>query len=399
MKRIDKNDSNTIVILLSFTYFVSYITRLNYNTIIIEIIEAAKFSKASASLPLMGMAIAYGLGQLISGYAGDKMQPKQIISTGLAITVFMNILIPFCSSAIQMTIIWSINGLAQAFMWPPIVKLMSELFDNEGYNKACIAVTSSGHLGHVLIYLIAPILINIGGWKIVFYTSAIVGVVMLGIWMVKCPLISLSIKKEESIEMKKSSFPWSVMLIAILITIILQGMLRDGVAAWTPSLISETFGLGNNISILTGVILPIFAIISIRVVSEISRRFVKNELKLASILFGICALMTLTLTVFREANPILTVILLGLLVSCMNGTNLILISFVPRHYAKFGIVSLVSGVLNSCTYIGAALSTYGIAIISDGFGWTMTILLWGVIAICGGLLCFLSIKQWKAFTD
>jgi OPA family glycerol-3-phosphate transporter-like MFS transporter len=284
-------------------------------------------------------------------------------------------------------------------MWPPIVKLMSELFDNEGYNKACIAVTSSGHLGHVLIYLIAPILINIGGWKIVFYTSAIVGVVMLGIWMVKCPLISLSIKEEESIEMKKSSFPWSVMLIAILITIILQGMLRDGVAAWTPSLISETFGLGNNISILTGVILPIFAIISIRVVSEISRRFVKNELKLASILFGICALMTLTLTVFREANPILTVILLGLLVSCMNGTNLILISFVPRHYAKFGIVSLVSGVLNSCTYIGAALSTYGIAIISDGFGWTMTILLWGVIAICGGLLCFLSIKQWKAFTD
>ena len=37
----------------------------------------------------------------------------------------------------------------------------------------------------------------------------------------------------------------------------------------------------------------------------------------------------------------------------------------PKHYAKFGIVSFVSGVLNSCTYLGAALSTYAIAVVSD----------------------------------
>ncbi len=398
LKQIDKSDSNSIVILLAFTYLISYVTSLNYNTIIIEIIEAVRLSKASASLPLMGTAIAYGAGQLISGYAGDKIQPKWIIGLGLIVTVLMNALIPFCASILQMTIVWSINGLAQAFMWPPMVKLMSELFDTDNYNKACIVVTSSGHLGHVLIYLIAPILINIGGWKTVFYSSAAAGAVMLGIWLIQCPIISLNIRKEENGETKKTSFPWSIMLVSILFAIILQGMLRDGVSAWTPSLISETFNLGNNISILTGVILPIFAIISINVVSQIRQRFVKNELKLTSLLFGICALMSVTLTIFRESSPILTVILLGLLVSCMNGTNLLLISFVPKHYAKFGIVSFVSGVLNSCTYLGAALSTYAIAVVSDSFGWTTTVLLWGVIAICGGLLCVLNIKRWGAFT-
>lgn len=399
LKKIDKSNSNAIVILLALTYFVSYVTRLNYNTIIIEIIDAVRMSKASASLPLMGMAVSYGGGQLISGYAGDKIQPKWIIGLGLLVTVLMNAIIPSCTSILQMTIVWSINGLAQAFMWPPIVKLISELFDHDNYNKACIIVTSSGHLGHILIYIIAPVLIGIGGWKTVFYTSAATGAVMLAIWSAKCPLIGLNIETEEGGNVKKASFPWSVMLISILFAIILQGMLRDGVSAWTPSLISETFGLGNNISILTGVILPIFAIISINIVSQIRQRFVKNELKLASILFIICAFMAAALAVFREVNPVLTVILLGLLVSSMNGTNLLLISFVPRHYARFGIVSLVAGVLNSCVYLGAAISTYATAVVSDGLGWTITVLLWGVIAICGGLLCILNINKWETFTD
>ncbi|MDD4681089.1 MAG: MFS transporter [Clostridia bacterium] len=398
MKQTEKKTFYGIVFLLASVYFVSYITRLNYNTIIIEIIDVLNLSKAAASLPLTGMAISYGAGQLISGYAGDKIQPKRIVGIGLAVTILMNILIPFSRSSLQMTVIWSINGMAQAFIWPPIVKLMNELFDNESYNKACVAVTSSGHLGHILVYIAAPVLINLGGWKTVFYSSAVAGIIMLGVWLLKCPMISMDVKNKESKDVKTTSFPWSFMLIAILIAIVLQGMLRDGITAWMPSLVSETFGLGNNISILTGVILPVFAIISISVVSGIKRRFVENELKLTTILFGIAAILAATLAVFREINPILTIILVGLLVSCMNGTNLLLIGFVPRNYAKLGIVSLVSGVLNSCTYLGAAISTYGIAVVSDRFGWTATIFLWSATALCGSILCYLNIKKWETFT-
>ena len=198
---------------------------------------------------------------------------------------------------------------------------------------------------------------------------------------------------------KKGSFPWSGMLIAILVAIILMGSLRDGVTAWMPSLIAETFHFGNNISILTGVILPVFAIVSITIVSEIRRRWVRNELKLAAILFAICTLSAAMIGVFGKTSPIFTVILLGLLVSCMNGVNLLLISFVPRYYSKTGLVSFISGVLNSCTYIGAALSTYTIAVVSESFGWTVTIFLWSVIALFGGLLCAFQVQQWKLLCE
>ena len=387
---------NTALILMVLVYFVSYITRLNYNTILVEIIDATGLSKAASSLPITGMAITYGAGQLISGFVGDRIQPKHLVGLGLGTTLFMNVLLPFCGTSMQMAIIWSINGLAQAFMWPPLVKLMNELFDRDGYNTACIAVTCGGHLGHVALYLIAPVLIKLGTWKLVFYTAATAAAIMLAVWMMRCPQIVMERNSgRNSGEPRKGAFPWSGMLISILVAIILMGSLRDGVTAWMPSLIAETFQFGNNISILTGVILPVFAIVSIVAVSEIRRRWIRNELKLAAILFAVCMLSAAMISVFRKTSPVLTIILLGLLVSCMNGANLLLISFVPRYYSKTGVVSLVSGVLNSGTYIGAALSTYGIAVIAESFGWTVTVFLWSILAFLGGMICAGQLKRWE----
>ena len=56
---------------------------------------------------------------------------------------------------------------------------------------------------------------------------------------------------------------------------------------------------------------------------------------------------------------------------------------------------MVSGLLNSCTYVGSAISTYGIAKISENVGWNITIALWIGIALAGTILCFLGIRGWK----
>lgn len=45
------------------------------------------------------------------------------------------------------------------------------------------------------------------------------------------------------------------------------------------------------------------------------------------------------------------------------------------------------GVLNSCTYIGSAASTYGIAVLSDRIGWSSTLLVWALLAFAGTLIC------------
>ena len=98
-----------------------------------------------------------------------------------------------------------------------------------------------------------------------------------------------------------------------------------------------------------------------------------------------------------DKSVILSLILLALLVGCMHGVNLILVCMIPAHFSRFGKVSFISGLINSSTYIGAAISTYGIAVFTDEFGWTKTIILWSAVAFLGAFICIVLGKKWTRF--
>jgi len=91
----------------------------------------------------------------------------------------------------------------------------------------------------------------------------------------------------------------------------------------------------------------------------------------------------------------LSVLFSAMIIGCMHGINLILICYIPAFYKKYGSISTISGILNSCTYVGSAISTYGIALLSESLGWSFTILSWIVIAALGTLACAVCIKPWK----
>ena len=91
----------------------------------------------------------------------------------------------------------------------------------------------------------------------------------------------------------------------------------------------------------------------------------------------------------------MSVLLSALLTGCMHGVNLMLISMVPNYFRRFGMAGTASGVLNACTYIGSAASTYGVALLSEKLGWSITLWIWLAIAVLGTLLCFLCIRPWK----
>ena len=177
--------------------------------------------------------------------------------------------------------------------------------------------------------------------------------------------------------------------------IILQGMLRDGVTTWMPSYISETYHMSSSISILTGVILPVFGILCFQAATKLYMKKFTNPLLCAGVFFGMGALSALGLLLLTGANATFSVLFSAILTGCMHGVNLMLICMVPPFFSKHGNVSTVSGVLNSCTYIGSAFSTYAIAVISEHAGWKCTLSVWLLIAVIGTALCLLCVKPWK----
>lgn len=394
-----KKDVYMLSLIFAVTYMISYITRINYGAIISAMEKTTEFSRSQLSLAVTGSFVTYGVGQIISGIIGDKVSPKRLISYGLCVTVLMNLLIPICKSPYQMLGVWCINGFAQSFMWPPMVRLMSSLLSETDYKKVSTRVSWGSSAGTIIVYLLSPLLISAFGWKSVFLFSAVCGIVMIIVWnKVACdvPKSESVLQKENTVSQKSLFTP---LMIFVMLAIALQGMLRDGVTTWLPSYISETYNLSNVISILTGVVLPIFSIVCFNIATKLYIKKIPNPLACAGVFFGGGTVAAVGLFSLTGYNAAFSVALSAVLTGCMHGVNLMLICMIPPYFKKYGNVSTVSGVLNSCTYIGSAVSTYGIALLSERFGWTFTLLMWLLIAAAGTAICFALLKPWaKYFT-
>lgn len=390
----NKRSANRITLLLAAAYMISYVTRINFGAIISEMADATGFGKSALSMSLTGSFICYGAGQLISGILGDKISPKRLVSLGLGVSVIMNLLIPMCQDPNQMLAVWCANGLAQAFMWPPMVKIMTGLLSAEEYKQAVTKVSWGSSVGTILIYLLAPIVITATSWRGVFYVSAALGVVMLVIWNLRASDVEVAKRRAKRQESAPKHL-LSPMMLLILLAIVLQGMLRDGITTWTPSLIAESFGLSNAVSILTGVLLPVFSIFSFQAANRLYCKRFENPLACAGFLFGCGSVCAVFLYLCFGKSIAASAVLCAALTGCMHGVNLMLVCMLPPFFSKYGNAAMVSGILNSCTYVGSAISAYGIAALSENFGWKNTVLLWLLIALAGCAICVACKGTWK----
>ena len=393
----DKKKVNRTILLFACCYMVSYITRINFGAVILEMATNTGIAKSLLSLSVTGSFITYGAGQIISGICGDKFSPKKLLLLGLGVTNLMNLLIPLCPNAYWMLGVWCINGFAQAFMWPPMVRMMATFFTPEDYNRSIVRANWGASVGTILVYLVAPILISFFSWRAMFVFSAVCGIIMMLVWQKGSPDIPAGTVFVQSKKQTGSAAGlFSPLLLVIMLSIVLMGMLRDGVTTWMPTFISDTCGLGNNISILTGVILPVFTIVSLNISARLYAKKFDNPVLCSGVIFAVGCVASLALYFLSDKNiAVLSVLFTALLTGSMHGVNLILIGMIPPFFAKRGNVSTASGVLNSCVYIGSAISTYGIAVLSDKIGWEKTLLVWFGIAALGTVLCFVCTNPWK----
>lgn len=397
-------EARRLTLLCAAVYFCSYLTRLDYGAVMVEMVRAEGFSRVDASAALTGLFITYGFGQLISGYLGDRVRPQLLIFFGLIACGLMNLLIPFCPSPAWMTVVWSVNGLAQAMMWPPLVRIMSQHMTESEYKVATVHVSWGSSLGTIVIYLMIPLLLKVSSWRGVFYCAAAVGMGMAAFWMARygrvertLPLQEQAAPADEPGDAGKSGGGLRALmpLLAIMMGVIIcQGTLRDGITTWMPTYLADTYHMESGKSILTGVLLPLFGMVCYQIVLWMNRKLVKNELQCAAIIFGVGLVSLLALRLLHAHSFALSVLILAFAVASMHGVNLIMTCMTPKYLAGSGKISMISGLLNACTYIGSALSMYGVALIADRFGWTVTESLWCAVALLGTLCAAACVPKW-----
>ena len=133
-------------------YFSTYIGRLNYSASLTGIILSEGFSKGQAGMIGTAFFFAYGAGQFVSGFLGDRLAPKKMVFTGLMVSGLCNLAMAGAKSSGLMTAVWCVNGLFQAFIWSPMIRLMYEYYKTETRMKACVSLNSSVPLGTMAAY-------------------------------------------------------------------------------------------------------------------------------------------------------------------------------------------------------------------------------------------------------
>lgn len=403
-----RRSARRLVFLCSLVYFCSYLTRLNYSAVLVEMISGGGFSRAGASAAVTGLFITYAVGQLISGYLGDRIPAELLIFFGLAAAGVLNIALPFCPDALWLTVVWSLNGFAQAMLWPPLVKILSSLLPEEAYGRAVVCVSWGSALGSVMVYLLTSAFLAAGSWKLAFFVPAGMALAAAVLWMRGYPVLAKRLGGAHDLDRRirtAAAIPaaggvplrYAGLLAVIMLAIICQGLLRDGISTWMPTYVTETFHLENSVSVLSAVILPLLNLGIYHITLWLHRSFFPNELTCAGVIFSFGAVCLLILRSLCAGSVWLAAGFLALGSVSMHGVNLMLISLVPAAFRRFKRTSLVSGILNACTYIGSSVSAYGLAEFSAHRGWTAVQTLWLVIGFLGAAFCFACVTAWRRF--
>lgn len=156
-----KNSSTAFFLFLLcwIAYFTAYIGRLNYSSAMSDMIQTGILTQSHAGFISMLYFFSYGFGQLLNGILGDWLPPQKMIFTGLFLAAVMNFLMPLISLYPFMAAVWGINGYAQAMIWPPIIRIFSEMLDSRRKLKYSIDIVSSqasGTLGFLSPFCYHP---------------------------------------------------------------------------------------------------------------------------------------------------------------------------------------------------------------------------------------------------
>lgn len=392
-------------------YCASYLGRINYTAALTAIVADGVFSKSHAGFIGTVYFFCYGAGQIFSGILGDRVSPYKMVGTGLVGTVCANILMPLYSgSYIVMSVVWGLNGIVQSMLWTPILYIISNILPEEQRRRACLYIAASFPVGSLLSYVISAAAIKFASWHFAFYIPAGIITCVLVFWCICAKKTSKILGKGEKPSLpvhentgEKISLGKLFMISGasvICVGVLVQGMLKDGVSSWVPTLITEKYDVSASFSLLLSAIMPIINLSGAWFATKLYEGpFKLNETAAAAFCFAL-TLIPLTGILFAGHYPIaLCVIFFALFTTLITAINHLVITLIPVRFAKYGCASTVGGIFNCCTYIGSAISTYGFGAVSEKFGWTATVVFWIILGVIGVAACALPMRRYARFAN
>ena len=413
------NDRDTLrralplMLLCWLIYSVSYMGKVDYSANVSRIEIFYGVSHAEAGLVSTLFFFSYGIGQVVNAVLVKKYNLKWVVFLSLISSVGINLSVGLVSSFAIIKYLWVVNGFALSLLWPSLIRLLAESLPSRLMPRVSVIMGTTVATGTLLIYGLSSVFALFTDFRLSFITASLAMLTVALIWIICVPkAVSLAkslpdaedgsaVKETSSDESPKPlSLRHAPTIMLSVCTLALFGvatnLIKDGVVGWIPSILKDVYGMGESVSIILALALPIVSIFG-SAFSVAMNRWIEDLVKLTALFFLISGIAIGAVIAMMRFNVLaITLICFTLVSFLISACNGIITSLFPLSMKKKLNSGSIAGILNCFCYLGSAISSYGLGSIADGHGWVavffVLLSVCGLVCLCGAIYSLIKLR-------
>lgn len=402
---LSHNKKTRLINLCWIAYFATYLCRLNYSAVMPQLGDGI-FTESQLGTISSVFFICYGLGQLVSGYLGDRFSPRYMITAGISISSLTNIALFFFNSYSAFIVLWAINGCVQSMVWSPLLRVAGENLNGEEQEKFSVTIASTVPVGTLASYGVSLCTIAFLPWKYVFLTCGVIELFFAVVWFTGTGFVTNNKKsnfknKDDGGKGKNKALATVLKLMGtsglflVFFAIAIQGTLKDSVTQWIPTFFSTRFQMTTTYSLLLTMILPIINVTGAYFAKALYNKL-HNEFKTSFVFFAAAAVILCILPICRD-NVWLSLLCMAGVTNCMFAVNVMLITILPLRLGACGCVSTIGGMLNAVAYIGCGALNIaaGFVLEKTNGSWDSLFTMWLCLAVTAGVITVICVGPYR----
>jgi len=397
---LNKKQTNLLVIAAWTVYAAATLARLTYSASMVRIISSLGITNAEAGTVLSAFAATYGAGQLVNGLLCRFYNIRLMVTLAMTVSSLVTFALPFSPSSTVMAILWAVNGAAQSVLWSLIIRTLSVYVARERIGHAIVVISTTTAVGTTAAYALSAVFVALGAWQITFIVAAILCLASAILWVSVIGSLGKPSgdKSAESAENrnKKASFSgyFITLFVFICVSAFCNGFVRDGVNSWMPKLLTDQFGVGDSMSIILTLILPLFSVLGAIIARKTYYRM-RNLGTLLCVFFGVTAFICAGVYFIYPARLLIPTVILFTFVSCgMAAVNNVTVGIFPIDNRSYMDAGASAGILDTMCYVGSSAAGSIIGATAESTGWERVFVILIVCAIvCAGVSALFAVFE------
>ena len=252
LSTVIKGKKKYVALALLFAgWLLSFLDRMVMNIAVIPIKEEFNLDPSMIGIILSSFFVSYACMQIPGGWLSDKLGSRKLVIFAIAFWSLFTIFTGFAWSLVSLIVIRILFGIGEGVYPSASQKGIAEIFPKNERSKASSTMMSSNFFGAALGPLIAAPLIIWLGWRHMFITIGIVGILLaILFWFFFRPTAQTEkgqVEKKETNKVPLRSLLRNSGIWKIVIMWFAAGIINWGFSSWMPIYLMET----RNLDILS----------------------------------------------------------------------------------------------------------------------------------------------------